>query len=87
MSQAVLELQEQGVLTKMKTRWWKEKRGGGACTASASSEGAAKLGLPNLGGVYVVLLGGSIFACVLGLIEWIWNVYDTARNNDVNIIL
>lgn len=34
LSQAVLELQEQGVLTKMKTKWWKEKRGGGACSVS-----------------------------------------------------
>lgn len=34
LSQAVLELQEQGVLTKMKTKWWQEKRGGGACAVS-----------------------------------------------------
>lgn len=34
LSQAVLEMQEQGVLAKMKTKWWKEKRGGGACLVS-----------------------------------------------------
>lgn len=37
LSQAILELQEQGVLTKMKTKWWKEKRGGGACSVSCRS--------------------------------------------------
>ncbi|CAH2982565.1 unnamed protein product [Chilo suppressalis] len=32
MSESILQLQEQGVLTRMKDKWWKEKRGGGACT-------------------------------------------------------
>jgi len=27
-------MQEQGLLTKMKTKWWQEKRGGGACSVS-----------------------------------------------------
>lgn len=31
MSESILQLQEQGVLTRMKDKWWKEKRGGGAC--------------------------------------------------------
>lgn len=31
MSQAVLKLQEAGILTSLKIKWWKEKRGGGKC--------------------------------------------------------
>lgn len=34
LSEGVLRLQEQGKLTAMKTKWWKEKRGGGACSVS-----------------------------------------------------
>lgn len=34
LSEAVLRLQEQGKLTAMKIKWWKEKRGGGACAVS-----------------------------------------------------
>ena len=34
LSEAVLRLQEQGVLTSLKRKWWKEKRGGGACSVS-----------------------------------------------------
>lgn len=30
-SGAVLRLQEEGKLHILKTRWWKEKRGGGSC--------------------------------------------------------
>lgn len=32
LSEAVLRLQEQGKLTALKIKWWKEKRGGGACS-------------------------------------------------------
>lgn len=31
LSEAVLQMQESGEITSMKIKWWKEKRGGGAC--------------------------------------------------------
>lgn len=31
LSSAVVKLQETGKLTTLKNKWWKEKRGGGAC--------------------------------------------------------
>jgi len=34
MNGAVLKLQEEGKLHILKTRWWKEKRGGGSCRVS-----------------------------------------------------
>lgn len=34
LSTAVLQLQETGRLAQMKRKWWKEKRGGGACEVS-----------------------------------------------------
>ena len=33
-SGAILKLQEEGKLHTLKTRWWKEKRGGGSCKVS-----------------------------------------------------
>jgi ionotropic kainate glutamate receptor 2 len=33
-SGAVLKLQEEGKLHLLKTRWWKERKGGGACRVS-----------------------------------------------------
>lgn len=32
LSEAVLLMQESGEISAMKIKWWKEKRGGGACT-------------------------------------------------------
>lgn len=34
LSEGVLRLQELGVLDKLHTKWWKAKRGGGACQVS-----------------------------------------------------
>lgn len=36
-SGAVLKLQEEGKLHVLKTRWWKEKRGGGSCRVTILS--------------------------------------------------
>ncbi|XP_055904035.1 glutamate receptor ionotropic, kainate 2 isoform X1 [Eupeodes corollae] len=83
LSQAVLELQEQGVLSKLKTKWWKEKRGGGACSQTDGSGEAKALGLANLGGVYFVLFVGCILASVIGICEWLLGIYLVSRDNKV----
>lgn len=69
LSEAILKLQETGVLQQLKDRWWKHK-GGGQCTSKPSTP-LTELGLRNLGGVFVVLLVGSIFALLLGLCEFL----------------
>ena len=35
--------------------------------------GAAELGLSNVGGVFVVLIGGLTLACVMVFFEVLWN--------------
>ncbi|XP_063242515.1 glutamate receptor ionotropic, kainate 2 [Bacillus rossius redtenbacheri] len=73
-SGVVLKLQEEGKLHILKTRWWKERRGGGACRddISKSSSAANELGLANVGGVFVVLMGGMGVACVIAVGEFVW---------------
>lgn len=34
LSEAILQMQESGKLAALKIKWWKEKRGGGACQVS-----------------------------------------------------
>ncbi|XP_054269962.1 glutamate receptor ionotropic, kainate 2 isoform X2 [Macrosteles quadrilineatus] len=73
-SGAILKLQEEGKLHILKTRWWKEKRGGGSCRddTTKSSSAANELGLANVGGVFVVLMGGMGVACVIAVCEFVW---------------
>ncbi|KAM8707036.1 hypothetical protein ACLKA7_011186 [Drosophila subpalustris] len=81
LSQAILELQEQGVLTKMKTKWWKEKRGGGACSDSDDDSGALALEISNLGGVYLVMFVGAFFGIFVSLLEMLLGVKDRSSEN------
>nr|APZ81407.1 ionotropic receptor 75q [Adelphocoris lineolatus] len=74
LSRSVVKLQEGGQLDELKKKWWKEKRGGGSCLESPSG-GAEDLGLDNVGGVFVVLLGGCIFATFLAFGELSFAIY------------
>lgn len=44
LSEGVLRLQEQGKLASMKIKWWKEKKGGGACAVSGTEFLSTKIG-------------------------------------------
>ncbi|KAG5875369.1 hypothetical protein JTB14_020667 [Gonioctena quinquepunctata] len=60
LSLAVLQLQEKGILTNLKIKWWKEKRGGGKCAAKSEDSEATPLDLKNVGGVFWVLFIGAV---------------------------
>ncbi|BET00801.1 kainate selective glutamate receptor activity [Nesidiocoris tenuis] len=74
LSRSVVKLQERGKLNELKTKWWKEKRGGGSCQEDPPND-ADDLGLDNVGGVFVVLLGGCIFAVFLAFGELFYDIY------------
>ena len=49
-----------------------------------SEEGnSAQLGLANLGGVFIVLLGGVIVSCLLALCEYMWEARRLVRDKEV----
>ena len=77
-SDAILQLQESGTLHTLKNRWWSEKKGGGVCGpkdgAQKAAGAASELGLANVGGVFVVLAGGSIIAIIICVSEFIWKM-------------
>uniref|UniRef100_A0A1B6CLB4 Glutamate receptor n=2 Tax=Clastoptera arizonana TaxID=38151 RepID=A0A1B6CLB4_9HEMI len=75
LSASILRLQEKGKITQLKNKWWKEKRGGGACLDDGGEGGSAdELGLDNTGGVFLVLVGGSALACVVTVVEIIIDI-------------
>ncbi|XP_055610691.1 glutamate receptor ionotropic, kainate 2 isoform X2 [Uranotaenia lowii] len=83
LSEAVLRLQEQGVLTSLKRKWWNEKRGGGACTQSSSDDGAEELDMENVGGVFFVLCVGCTIAVVIGCCDLLCEIARRARQHKV----
>lgn len=68
-----MQLQESGELARLKMKWWREKRGGGACEGSDIPE-TPKLTFDHVKGIFVVLFFGCIVGIVLGVIRWLMNV-------------
>ncbi|CAH0720015.1 unnamed protein product, partial [Brenthis ino] len=87
MSESILQLQEQGKITRMKDKWWKEKRGGGACADDDASSGDAQpLVLANVGGVFIVLAAGSGLAIICAFVEMIIDVWMISHKMKVSFI-
>ncbi|XP_023937960.2 glutamate receptor ionotropic, kainate 2-like [Bicyclus anynana] len=85
MSESILQLQEQGKISRMKDKWWKEKRGGGVCADDDEGSGDAQpLVLANVGGVFIVLAAGSGMAVICAFVEMMFDVWLTARRVKVS---
>nr|XP_017102043.2 glutamate receptor ionotropic, kainate 2 [Drosophila bipectinata] len=75
---ALLELQEQGVLARLKNKWWNEI-GAGVCSAKSEDDGPSELAIDNLSGIYAVLIVGTIFSIVVSVLCWCFFVFKKAR--------
>nr|XP_056723251.1 glutamate receptor 1 isoform X2 [Euleptes europaea] len=66
---AVLKLSEQGVLDKLKSKWWYDK---GECGSkdSGSKDKTSALSLSNVAGVFYILIGGLGLAMLVALVEF-----------------
>lgn len=83
LSEAILQLQEKGVLHRLKDRWWKEKKDGNtSCEVKEqqkSSGTASELGLDHVGGVFVVLVIGALISVFICIMEYYWKHIKTPR--------
>ncbi|KAH8020905.1 hypothetical protein HPB51_008732 [Rhipicephalus microplus] len=71
-SSAILRLQENGTLQMLKERWWKLRHPSRHCPEEGGPSrpgSASELGLPKLGGVFVVLISGLGLACLIAFAE------------------
>jgi ABC-type amino acid transport substrate-binding protein len=82
LNEGILHLQETGMLHVLKNRWWKEKRGGGTCTDDGKGGGVTELSLANVGGVFVVLLGGLGISFLVAIAEFIWRARRGGSSRD-----
>jgi len=65
----VLKLNEQGLLDKLKNKWWYDK---GECGSGGgdSKDKTSALSLSNVAGVFYILIGGLGLAMLVALIEF-----------------
>ncbi|VVC31772.1 Ionotropic glutamate receptor, L-glutamate and glycine-binding domain,Receptor, ligand binding [Cinara cedri] len=83
LSANILNLQEKGKLTALKNKWWKEKRGGGACQDTENNE-ASELSMKNVGGVFIVLCSGVGVSAILAFLEMFWKLWKTTTKEKVS---
>lgn len=81
-SMAILELQESGKIQMHYNRWWKNT---GTCNRENKKDQskASALGLENIGGIFVCLLGGLAFSVLVAFLEFIWNSKKNAKTDKV----
>uniref|UniRef100_A0A672IJ03 Glutamate receptor n=1 Tax=Salarias fasciatus TaxID=181472 RepID=A0A672IJ03_SALFA len=84
---AVLKLNEQGLLDKLKNKWWYDKgecgSGGGESKDSASKEKTSALSLSNVAGVFYILVGGLGLAMMVALVEFCYKSRAEAKKMKV----
>ncbi|XP_050429052.1 glutamate receptor ionotropic, kainate 2-like isoform X4 [Adelges cooleyi] len=73
-SESVLRMQESGFLRELKDKWWKVQ-GHNKCEEEVESD---ELGLPKIGGVFVVLILGCLIAFLISILEFLWNIRKVA---------
>lgn len=80
-----MRLQENQVIDELYTKWWKKEKGGDKCTEEEGSPAgkAAELGVDNVGGVFVVLMGGVIVGFFVSLCEFMWKARKNAKKDKV----
>ncbi|XP_068993638.1 glutamate receptor ionotropic, kainate 2-like isoform X2 [Neodiprion pinetum] len=87
LSTGILKLQETGVLKELENKWWKQKRGGGACEEKSGGTSDAKpLGVANVGGVFLVLAVGVALSCIYTACELLWAVGCTSIKENVSFV-
>ncbi|XP_045122120.1 LOW QUALITY PROTEIN: glutamate receptor ionotropic, kainate 2-like [Portunus trituberculatus] len=87
LDEAILTLQENGTLHILKEKWFKQKRGGGKCKEEAGgSSMASELNLSNVGGVFVVLMGGMGLALVVAIGEFLLECWDIAKEDQIPLM-
>merc|ERR1719323_2784553 len=75
----ILQLQEGGTLHRLKVKWWKQKRGGGAF-AGKTGGGVSPLGLGNVAGVFLVTMMGCAIAAVFAVLEFLYGTKQSAAD-------
>ncbi|KAL1447554.1 hypothetical protein MTO96_044252, partial [Rhipicephalus appendiculatus] len=74
--------QESGTLQMLKDRWWKVKDPARRCPddqAASRHDAASELGLPKVGGVFVVLLAGLGLACIIAFAEFFFKARSSRK--------
>ncbi|CDQ72280.1 unnamed protein product [Oncorhynchus mykiss] len=72
---AILSILEDGRLHMLKEKWWS----GSSCLDEERREKAGPMGIPNLGGIFIVLACGLVLSVFVAIAEFIYKLRKTAK--------
>lgn len=81
-SSIILKLQEDQTIQKFYNTWWKEKNKDGECIDSTKKQTNA-LTIKNVGGIFVVLIAGTMAGVVVAFFEFLWKARKNAKEDKV----
>uniref|UniRef100_A0A672LTI5 Glutamate receptor n=1 Tax=Sinocyclocheilus grahami TaxID=75366 RepID=A0A672LTI5_SINGR len=76
---AVLKLNEQGLLDKLKNKWWYDKGECGSGGGDSKDKSSQALSLSNVAGVFYILVGGLGLAMMVALVEFCYKSRTEAK--------
>uniref|UniRef100_A0AAR2LEI2 Glutamate receptor n=1 Tax=Pygocentrus nattereri TaxID=42514 RepID=A0AAR2LEI2_PYGNA len=80
---AVLKLNEQGLLDKLKNKWWYDKGECGSGGGDSKDKSSQALSLSNVAGVFYILVGGLGLAMLVALVEFCYKSRAEAKRMQV----
>ncbi|CAG9831888.1 unnamed protein product [Diabrotica balteata] len=78
LNKAIIKLQSNGELQRIKRKWWEEKYAGEVCDVDGSSEIAPK-SVAHINGLIAITFAGIAIALVTSLLEFVVHVYKISK--------
>lgn len=82
---AILHFQEEGLIQSLYEKWWKGSENCDADGGPAAGK-ASPLGVYNVGGIFVVLMGGLALSVIVAVCEFVVKSRKNAREDRVIVI-
>ena len=75
LTDAILKLQERQEIRKIYNYWWLEHGVTGNCDSDEGGADTNSLAIANVGGMFVVLIGGLIISFIVAVMEFLYKAY------------
>ncbi|XP_075250572.1 glutamate receptor ionotropic, kainate 2-like isoform X2 [Convolutriloba macropyga] len=82
-SKAILQMQDDGMLVKLKKRWWEDESKCVNRESASGADDASSLKLDSIGGIFYVLIFGTVLGCIIAVIEFIWKSKKNASRDEI----
>ncbi|XP_063712348.1 glutamate receptor ionotropic, kainate 2-like isoform X1 [Symsagittifera roscoffensis] len=84
-SKAILQMQDEGVLVKLKKRWWEDESKCVKRESGSGADDASSLKLDSIGGIFYVLIFGTVLGCIIAVLEFIWKSKKNASREEISL--